>query len=170
MTVVTIGNFDGVHLGHRHLINQVVQRARRLDTDACAVTFDPHPRALLRPDAAPLNLTAVQDRVGLMRRAGLDDVWVCPFTPEIARLAPTEFLAMVSARWRIDELWVGHDFALGRGRSGSLDVLRDIGERHGWSLHVVQPLRVDGEVVSSSRIRHLLAAGRRAEAAELLAA
>jgi riboflavin kinase / FMN adenylyltransferase len=168
--VVTIGNFDGVHLGHQHLLQTVVQRARELDLQACAVTFDPHPRAVLRPDLAPLNLTPVPEKVRRMREAGLDDVWVCRFTREIAQMEPEGFLDLIEQRWPIAELMVGHDFALGRGRSGSLDVLREIGAERGFSLRVVEPLCVAGEVVSSSRIRSLLAEGRHAEATQLIAA
>jgi riboflavin kinase/FMN adenylyltransferase len=168
--VVTIGNFDGVHLGHQHLIQQVVRRARTIDALACAVTFDPHPRALFRPEAAPLGLTSVDEKVRRMRAAGLDDVWVCSFTREIANLEPTQFLDMIEQVWPMAELWVGHDFALGRGRSGSIDVLREIGSQRGWRLHVVEPLRIEGEIVSSTRIRSLLTEGRHAEAASLLVA
>src|SRR4051794_21385050 len=93
--IVTIGNFDGVHLGHQHLIQQMLVRARSLDMRATAVTFDPHPREVLRPQEPVRRLTSTSEKVGLLRLAGLADVWVCHFTPAIARLEPTEFLALV---------------------------------------------------------------------------
>jgi riboflavin kinase/FMN adenylyltransferase len=166
--IVTIGNFDGFHRGHQHLVRQVVERARILGLPACAVTFDPHPRDVVRPDNTELRLTPTREKVKLLRLAGIQDVWVCHFTPEIARLEAHEFLALIQARWPLAELWVGHDFALGRARSGSTDVLRRIGFEQGWRLQVVAPLEVEGEVISSTRIRGLLNAQRHAEATSLL--
>lgn len=157
--VVTIGNFDGFHRGHQHLVSQVVGRARVLGLPATAVTFDPHPRALFQPDEPLLRLTSTQEKVQLLRMAGIQDVWVCSFTPEIARLEPTEFLSLMATRWPIAELWVGSDFALGRGRSGKLDVLAGIGAVSGWRLQMVPPLIVAGRVVSSTRIRALIEQG-----------
>jgi riboflavin kinase/FMN adenylyltransferase len=168
--IVTIGNFDGVHIGHQHLIAQVVRRARAIGAMACAVTFDPHPRAVLRPDTAPMALTAASEKIRRMRAAGLDDVWVCSFTRDIANLSPEDFLDRIEQVWPMAELWVGHDFALGRGREGSIEVLRELGLQRGWTVHVIEPLRVEGEIVSSSRIRALLAEERFAEARQLLAA
>jgi riboflavin kinase/FMN adenylyltransferase len=166
--IVTIGNFDGFHRGHQHLIRQVVERARILGLPACAVTFDPHPRDVLRPDSGELRLTPTREKVKLLRLAGIQDVWVCSFTPELARLEAHEFVNLVSARWPIAELWVGHDFALGRARTGSVDVLRRLGFERGWRLQTVAPLQVEGEIVSSTRIRTLLGAQRHAEATSLL--
>jgi riboflavin kinase/FMN adenylyltransferase len=154
--IVTIGNFDGVHRGHQHLLRQVATRARTLGFQACAVTFDPHPRQVLRPEQPMVQLTSTEAKVRLMRLAGMQDVWVCSFTPEIAGLEPGDFLRLISARWPIAELWVGAGFALGRGRSGSLDVLQRIGFERGFKVQAVQPLVLDGQVVSSSRIRTLL--------------
>jgi riboflavin kinase/FMN adenylyltransferase len=166
--IVTIGNFDGFHRGHQHLVHQVVERARILGLPACAVTFDPHPREVLRPDQPVQRLTSTREKVRLLRLAGMDDVWVCSFTPEIARLEPADFMRLVSARWPLAELWVGSDFALGRARSGSHDVLRRLGFEQGWRLQVIAPLHVEGEPVSSTRIRALVAADCHAEAKSLL--
>src|SRR3954447_20133814 len=166
--IVTIGNFDGFHRGHQHLIRQVVERARILGLPSCAVTFDPHPRDVLRPNNSELRLTPTREKVKLLRLAGIQDVWVCDFTRDIARLEAAEFLALIQARWPLAELWVGEDFALGRGRSGSTDVLRRIGFEQGWRLQVVTPLEIEGEVISSTRIRALLTAQRHAEATSLI--
>jgi riboflavin kinase / FMN adenylyltransferase len=168
VSVVTIGKFDGVHLGHQHLIAQLKRRARVLNVQTCVVTFDRHPFEVLRPDHAPTRLMPTAEKVRLLEAAGVDDVWVCPFTPELARLDPIEFIGLIRGRWPLRELWVGQGFALGRGRSGSTDVLREIGLRQGWTLRVVPPALIDGEVVSSSRIRALLAAERFSEARRLL--
>jgi riboflavin kinase/FMN adenylyltransferase len=166
--VVTIGTFDGVHRGHQHLLRRMVARARRLGVRACAVTFDPHPRQVVQPGVNVPLLTSTPEKVRRLRATGLDEVWVCRFTPELARLEPAAFLALVAGRWSIRELWVGHDFALGRSRAGNHDVLRQIGRRHAWQVQVVAPLRLGGEIVSSSRVRRLLEAGRVEEASVLL--
>ena len=166
--IVTIGNFDGVHLGHQHLIQQMLVRARSQGMRATAVTFDPHPREVLRPDQPVRRLTSTYEKVGLLHLAGLDDVWVCHFAHAIGRLEPTEFLALVGAHWPIGELWVGYDFALGRGRSGSIDVLSRLGREQGFRVRVVPPLVRDGQVVSSSLVRVLLDHDRVDEAAVLL--
>jgi riboflavin kinase/FMN adenylyltransferase len=146
------------------LVRQVV--SARVLPAACAVTFAI--RATCSAPNAELPLTPTREKAKLLRLAGIQDVWVCHFTPEIARLAAHEFLALIQARWRLAELWVGHDFALGRARAGSTDVLRRIGFEQGWRLQMVAPLEVEGQVISSTRIRNLLSAQRHAEATSLL--
>ena len=165
---MTIGKFDGVHLGHRSLLRQMADYAHTRGLEACVVTFDRHPFEVLRPTAAPLRLSTVSEKVRLLRQAGADAVWVCPFTAELARLEPAEFIALVRERWPLQELWVGEGFALGRNRVGTTDVLRALAEEQGWRLRVLQPAEVDAEPVSSTRIRALLSAGRAAEAERLL--
>jgi riboflavin kinase/FMN adenylyltransferase len=165
--IVTIGTFDGVHLGHRALLEQVVERARVLGRRSFAVTFYPHPQRVLFGRNVP-TLTGPEEKVALIARAGIDDVWLCEFTPELARLEPHDFLQLVAERQPICELWVGADFALGRGRAGTIAVLAEIGGGVGWGLHMVPPLRLDGQVVSSTAIRTLLAAGAVQGAADLL--
>jgi riboflavin kinase/FMN adenylyltransferase len=166
--VVTIGNFDGVHLGHQKLIDDVVKRARDLDLRSMAITFDPHPEQVLFPERHQTYLSSPEERLELLHDSGIDDVWVCPFTTDLARLEPAEFMRMVAERQPLAELWVGADFALGRGRQGTISVLSEIGGAWGWGLHVVPPYRLAGEVVSSTAIRTLLAAGAVRGAADLL--
>jgi riboflavin kinase/FMN adenylyltransferase len=166
--IVTIGNFDGVHLGHQMLIRQVVERANALRLRSFAVTFDPHPEQVLFPERKLAYLTSAAERSELLREFGIDEVWVCTFTPEIARLEPEEFLRLVTDRQPMAELWVGADFALGRGRTGTLAVLAEIGGGSGWAVHMVPPLRKDGQVVSSTAIRTLLGAGAVRATADLL--
>ena len=166
--IVTIGNFDGVHLGHRKLIGQVVERARALGMRSFAVTFEPHPERVLFPEGKLTSLSTAEERRQLLCDSGIDDVWVCPFTTELARLEPEEFMRLVTERQPIAELWVGADFALGRGRAGTLGVLADIGAHLGWALHMVPPYTLEGQVVSSTAIRTLLAAGAVRGVADLL--
>jgi len=166
--IVTIGVFDGVHLGHQVIIRQVVERARALGLGSLAVTFHPHPEQVLFPERKITYLTGPEERERILYELGLDDVWTCPFTSEVARLEPDEFMRLVAEREPLGELWVGHDFALGRGRRGTLAVLGEIGAAVGWALHIVPPQRFEGQVVSSTAIRTLLAAGAVRGAADLL--
>jgi riboflavin kinase / FMN adenylyltransferase len=166
--IVTIGNFDGVHLGHQKLIGQVADRARALGLRSMAVTFEPHPEQVLFPERKLTHLSTSEERRVLLHANGMDNVWVCPFTTELARLAPEDFMRLVTERQQIAELWVGADFALGRGRKGTIAVLAEIGAAWGWGLHMVPPYMLDGQVVSSTAIRTLLAAGAVRGVADLL--
>jgi riboflavin kinase/FMN adenylyltransferase len=166
--IVTIGNFDGVHLGHRKLIQQVVDRARALDLRSFAITFDPHPDQVLYPERRHLYLSTAEERGEILKQSGVDAVWICPFSRDLARLEPTEFIHMITQRQPIAELWVGADFAMGRGRIGTVGVLAEIGAHGGWGLHVVAPQVHEGQVVSSTAIRTLLTAGAVRGAADLL--
>jgi riboflavin kinase / FMN adenylyltransferase len=166
--IVTIGNFDGVHLGHQKLIHQVADRARALELCSLAVTFEPHPEQILFPERKLNHLSTPEEKVEILHANGMEDVWVCPFTTELARLEPEDFMRMVTERRPMSELWVGADFALGRGRRGTISVLAEIGSAMGWGLHMVPPYMLEGQVVSSTAIRTLLAAGAVRGAADLL--
>jgi riboflavin kinase/FMN adenylyltransferase len=166
--IVTIGNFDGVHLGHLKLIQQVVDRSRALGLSSFAITFDPHPEQVLVPERKLTYLSTAEERREILQQSGIDSVWICPFTRELARLEPEEFMRLVTERQPIAELWVGADFALGRGRKGTISVLAELGAASGWGLHMMAPLILEGQVVSSTAIRTLLAAGAIRGAADLL--
>jgi riboflavin kinase / FMN adenylyltransferase len=166
--IVTIGNFDGVHLGHHKLIDQVVERARALELRSFAITFDPHPEHVLVPERKLTSLSTAEERKEILEQSGIDAVWICPFTRDLARLEPEEFMRLVTERQPIAELWVGADFALGRGRKGTIAVLAELGAASGWGLHMVAPLVREGQVVSSTAIRTLLTAGAIRGAADLL--
>jgi riboflavin kinase/FMN adenylyltransferase len=166
--IVTIGNFDGVHLGHQKLIHQVADRARALGLCSLAVTFEPHPEQILFPERKLNHLSTSEEKVEILHANGIEDVWVCPFTTDLARLEPEDFMRVVTERQPISELWVGADFALGRGRRGTISVLAEIGTAMGWGLHMVPPLMLEGQIVSSTAIRTLLSAGAVRGAADLL--
>ena len=166
--IVTIGNFDGVHLGHQKLIHEVADRARAKGLCSLAVTFEPHPEQILFPERKLSHLSSSEEKVEILHASGMDDVWVCPFTTELARLEPEDFMRMVVERQPMSELWVGADFALGRGRRGTISVLSEIGSAMGWGLHMVPPLTLEGQIVSSTAIRTLLSAGAVRGAADLL--
>lgn len=166
--IVTIGNFDGVHLGHLKLIHQVVDRAHARELCSFAITFDPHPDQVLFPERKQVYLSTAEERCEILKASGIDSVWICPFTREVARLEPEDFIHMVSERQPIAELWVGADFAMGRNRKGTIAVLAELGAVSGWDLHMVAPQMFEGQVVSSTAIRTLLAAGAVRGAADLL--
>jgi riboflavin kinase/FMN adenylyltransferase len=166
--IVTIGNFDGVHLGHLKLIHQVVERAHARQLCSFAITFDPHPGQVLYPERKQVYLSTAEERGDLLKASGIDSVWICPFTRDVAHLEPEDFIHMLSEHQPIAELWVGADFAMGRNRSGTIAVLAELGAASGWDLHMVAPQMFEGQVVSSTAIRTLLAAGAVRGAADLL--
>ncbi len=171
-SVLTIGTFDGVHRGHQRLIGLVVERARVRGVRSVVLTFDPHPRAVLSPESAPPRLTTVDDEAALMATLGVDVVVVYSFTRATADTAAEDFMAMVARAVQPVEVWVGDDFAFGKGRQGNLDVLRDLGVAFGYTLHVLPRIHrddaPDGEVIGSTGIRNYLLAGDVGAAARLL--
>ena len=168
-TVATIGNFDGVHLGHRAILQRVSQRARELSAQAVAVTFDPHPLKVLRPEVNLPLLTTPAQKLELLAAAGLDAVVVLPFTPQFAAMRARDFVSRYFCeRLRVREVVVGHDYSFGRGREGNIDLLKEMGLSHGFTVHVVWAVEVEGAVVSSSLIRALLRLGKVREAGRLL--
>jgi riboflavin kinase / FMN adenylyltransferase len=177
-SVVALGNFDGVHRGHASVLRAVVARARARGAQAVAVTFEPHPLAVLRPQAAPPLLTTLRRKLELLERTGLDAVLVLPFTPELASWSPERFVAdvMVGALGA-EVVCAGRDARFGKNGAGSLDVLRELGAEHGFETVALEDVHGDGHGEqdddgerrwSSSWVRELLAAGDAAAAAEQL--
>ncbi len=168
-TAVTIGVFDGVHRGHRAVLGDVVGRARSRDLVPVALTFDPHPLEFLEPDRAPKLLGSIEQRIELLWTCGVDVVGVLPF-PEIRDLAPDVFANEVLAdRLSARLVAVGSDFRFGRDRKGDIELLVTAGRAAGFEVQTVSLVEAaDGEVVSSSRIRGLLASGELDDANRLL--
>ena len=159
--VVTIGNFDGVHIGHRAIIATVVERARQLGGEAVVFTFDPHPRKVLQPDRAPRLLTTIEQRVELFAKAGVDTVIVEPFTPEFAKIPAEVFIReILYGRIHPVEVYVGYDFHFGREREGSMRLLTELGPKLGFSVTIIPEVSVDAGDVNSTRIRQLMCEGR----------
>ncbi len=157
---VAIGNFDGVHVGHRALIRRAAELADAHDARVVALTFDPHPSALLAPRGAPPPVASLARRIELLAEAGADAVVIEPFTHDLAHLAPHAFIEdIVIHALRARAIVVGYDFNYGHGRAGTTDALRAHGGRAGIEVDIVAPVEVGGEVASSSRIRGYLAAG-----------
>jgi riboflavin kinase/FMN adenylyltransferase len=167
-SIVTIGTFDGVHLGHRAILDEVVRRARSVQGRAVLVTFDPHPRQVVRSEAVPL-LTTMDERVVLFREAGLDVTVIVEFTYEFSRRTAESFYGdLIVGGIGVREVIVGHDHMFGRDRRAGSGTLRIMGESLGFGTTIVGPVhRAEGKV-SSSRIRGLLASGAVAEAGDLL--
>ena len=167
-SAVTIGVFDGVHRGHQHLVGVLLERARQGDLAAVAITFNPHPRTVLRPGTAVTYLTSLEERVELLQGLGLDAVAVLAFTSELAQLSPQEFLGLLVQELDMKLLVVGPDFALGRNRAGTIGVIRQIAEKLGFRLEVAPLLAEDGEKVGSSAVRQALEKGDVETVARLL--
>jgi riboflavin kinase / FMN adenylyltransferase len=167
-SVVTVGVFDGVHRGHRAVVAEVVRRARERGVAAVVVTFDPHPMAVVRPDAAPSSLAPLDLREELLTSLGVDGVLVLGFTPEVSRWSPEEFVerVLVGALHAV-EVVVGEDFRFGHRAAGDVALLRELGERLGFVVDGVD-LAGDGERWSSTRVRALLDAGDVEHAADVL--
>jgi riboflavin kinase/FMN adenylyltransferase len=166
--VLTMGVFDGVHRGHRHLAQQVKRRAQELHCLSGIISLHPHPEAVLRPGNGPPYLVTLDERLALLRDLGLDLVARLPFTLELARLSALEFMGLLRQHLRLRELWVGPDFALGHRRQGTVTRLAEIGQELGYRVHVVPPLVLNGQTVSSTLIRHLVRQGQVEAAARLL--
>ena len=165
---VAIGNFDGVHRGHRALIDQLVALAHARGHLAGVVTFDPHPMRVLNPDASLAFLTTPAERLELLAATGLDFTVVYPFTRETAQMPAADYMQALVDRLRLRRLWVGPDFTLGRRREGDVPTLRRLGEQMGFKVTVVEPVAIGGAEVRSGAIRAALAAGEVDQAAALL--
>lgn len=158
--VATVGTFDGVHRGHQAVLAEIVRRARAGGRDSVVVTFDPHPLEIVNPAAAPRLLTLPAERHALLVACGVDRVVTLPFTAELARLSPEEFVrSVLRAEVGMQELVLGHDHGFGRGRSGDVDTVRRIGAADGFAVDVVDPVRDDGQPISSTLIRTAVAHG-----------
>ncbi len=167
--VVTIGRFDGVHLGHRHLIAQTVVDARAQGVRALAITFEPHPEQIFRPDAPLQRLTTPAEKAALLATSGVDAVAILPFSAEFARQTAEEFIAVLVAATELRALWIGADFALGYKRGGNATRLTELGQGGGFTVHTVERIRLHGtEMISATNIRRHIVAGNVALAAQLL--
>lgn len=157
--IVTIGTFDGVHLGHQYLLRRAVERGREQGIETMALTFEPLPPQVLRPDRFPGRLCTVAEKYERLAEAGLDHIVSVEFTRELAAQSPERFMTDLVEIVHLRELWVGDDFALGRNRVGDVARLTEIGAELGFEVFAVERLVVDGTVVSSSSIRQALSSG-----------
>ena len=158
-TILTIGVFDGVHTGHRYLLERLIQRAKEEAALSGVVTFAPHPQAVLNPGSRPPMLCDLSTRIKSLRDLGLSIIAVLSFTPQLAQLGARDFVWLLKKHLKMQGLMIGPDFALGKGGEGDTDFLRSLGQELAFSLEIVTPFSVNGEMVSSTAIRRALAQG-----------
>jgi riboflavin kinase/FMN adenylyltransferase len=166
--IVSVGTFDGVHLGHQHLLRRAVERANDLGLRAVAVTFEPPPPAVLRPDRFAGRICEPGDKLRAIAATGVDEITIIPFTRDYSRTSPEEFMADLARGTHLRELWVGEGFALGKDRAGDIPRLTEIGQDLGFSVVAMPRISLDGETVSSSEIRRAIQAGDARTARRLL--
>ncbi len=169
LPIMTIGNFDGVHLGHQMIFRTLCQRAREIGGTSLVLTFDPHPLKVLAPERCPVLITPTAKKLSIIRGCGLDVIVCLPFTQALADLTPVAFVEQVLVQTiGIREIYVGYNFAFGRGRQGSIALLQELGLHYGFLVHIIEPIAIAGRVVSSSMIRQWIQQGSVDEAALLL--
>ena len=168
-SVLTIGNFDGLHLGHRAMLDTLIALARARKLPACVLTFEPHPREFFTPDQAPARLTGMREKLSLLQAAGVDHTYVLRFCRELASQSPQEFIDRVLVKGLgVQHLIVGDDFYFGKGRAGNFATLQKAGEVQGFTVDALHTVEVEGIRVSSSAVRDALGAGNLELAARLL--
>ena len=158
-TWLTIGSFDGVHIGHQQLIRELNNQAHQVGAKSVVLTFHPHPAAVLRGRTGAFYLTTVPEKVKYLDELGTDIVISHPFTYEVSQSNARDFVAYLMKHLGFQQLWVGNDFALGKGREGDINYLELLGREFLYKLHVFEPIIIDGQKVSSSLIRTLLSEG-----------
>lgn len=168
-SVLTIGNFDGVHLGHHALLRMLVSKARALGLPAVVLTFEPHPREYFTPSAAPARLASLREKLLLLTAAGVDRVYVCRFDARLAAVSAEAFIdELLVAGLGVRHLIIGDDFRFGSRRRGDFELLTEVGARRGFAVEAMPTLEQDTLRVSSSAVRAALAQGDLAQAARLL--
>jgi riboflavin kinase/FMN adenylyltransferase len=167
--VVTVGTFDGVHLGHQEIFREIARRAERTGRRSVMVTFDPHPLRVVRPADAPPLLTTAREKKEILAESGVQYAVFLRFTPVLQQYPARRFVEeILLGRLGMSELVIGYDHGFGRGREGGVATLREIGGEAGFDVDVVEAVEIDGGPVSSSRIRRLIAEGEVEAAARLL--
>ena len=167
--VLALGNFDGVHRGHRKILERVRRVAGERGATSVVMTFDPHPPRVVRPDKAPPLLMTKTQKLEAIADAGVQGAAIVRFTHELSRWEPETFVRTVLVDWlHVSEVWVGANFLFGHDRTGNFSMLRDLGARYGFKAEKIDPVRYKDFVVSSTRIRRLISEGRVDEASALL--
>ncbi len=167
--VLTIGNFDGMHKGHLALFDKVKERAKSLQGQSAIMTFEPHPIKVIMPGNGPPLITPIQQKLRLMEGTGIDVIFCLPFTKEFAAISARDFVKDILVdKIGIKEIVVGYDYTFGHGREGNIQLLKEMGSRFGFTVHVVDPVRINNTLVSSTSIRNLVQEGNLKEAKKLL--
>ncbi|NJD56965.1 MAG: bifunctional riboflavin kinase/FAD synthetase [Nitrospirae bacterium] len=168
-SVVTLGNFDGLHLGHQELVRMVIRRAREINGKSMVVTFRPHPLKVLAPEKCPPLISIYEEKIQLFEKLGIDVLVKIPFSLRFAEMTPRQFVKEIlcdtlGAR----DIFVGYNYRFGKGREGTTRTLKQMGEEFGFTVHEVDQISLNGEVISSTKIRQLLTGGDVEHAARLL--
>ena len=167
--VLAIGNFDGLHLGHRALLERLTTHARRLGLPPAVMTFEPHPRELFTPDQAPARLTSLREKLALLESCGVEEIYLLHFSRKLAGLTAEDFIANVLVKGlAVQHLIIGDDFRFGKGRAGDFGMLQAAGQRLGFGVEAMHTIEHEGERVSSTAVRAALGAGDLEHAARLL--
>ena len=170
LSLVTVGNFDGVHRAHAHVLGEIVQRARASGAQAVAVTFEPHPARILRPDAALKLLTPLPEKLRLLEGTGIDAVLILPFGRDLSLMTPRQFAERILKKiLHAREVHEGYNFRFGHKAAGDVKLLSQLGQEMGFEVKVYPEQKLRGEPVSSSHIRKLICEGRVSRARHLLA-
>ena len=168
-TVISVGNFDGVHRAHQHVLAEIIRRARELHSTSMVVTFNPHPVRILRPDAAPRLLTPLPVKLRLLAASGVDATLVLPFTRDLSLLSPRQFAQQILCEGlHAREVHEGFNFRFGHKAAGTTDQLQELGRELGFEVKIYPAMKINGDAVSSSRIRELLQTGDVTRAHRLL--
>jgi len=168
-SVVAVGNFDGVHRGHAKILERVRARADELNCMGAVLMFDPHPPRVVRPEKAPGLLMTLPQKIDALAAEGMDGAAIVRFTVELSKWEPDKFVRRVLVEWlQVREVWVGANFLFGHERSGNFSLLRSLGARYGFQASKIEPVRYKEFVVSSTRLRRLIADGQVDEAGALL--
>lgn len=163
--VLTIGNFDGVHRGHLALFDKVKERAKAIDGQSAVMTFEPHPIRVMKPGNGPPLITPTKQKLELMLQAGIDVILCLPFTLEFAAISAEDFVQHILLdKIGVREVVVGYDYSFGHKRKGNIDLLRELGGKLGFKVHVVEPIHINQKLVSSTSVRKLVQEGNLAEA------
>ena len=167
---VTIGNFDGVHLSHRHICRKLAQEATEAGAKSMVITFDPHPKMILHPDIKPFFLiTTLEEKLKLLEECGIDAILIIPFSPDYAKTTAREFVyETLGRKLAIKKIIIGHDYTFGRDKKGNDAYLISSGRELGFDVEVIDAFKVGEDIVSSTLIRNLILKGKIAEAAKLL--
>jgi len=167
--VLTIGNFDGVHVGHQRIFQLVKEKAKEIGGESIVYTFEPHPVEVLAPERRPLWITTLDEKLRLIEEQGIDAIILANFTLKFASQIPEEFVRnILYDQIKVRQVFVGHDFTFGKDRRGNIALLKELGQKLGFTAEVVEAVRVGGTVVSSTRIREFVQKGEMQEAAKLL--
>jgi riboflavin kinase/FMN adenylyltransferase len=167
--VLAIGNFDGLHLGHRALLERLTATGRQHGLPPAVMTFEPHPRELFTPEQAPARLTSLREKLALLESCGIEEVYLLHFSRKLAGLTAEEFIERVLVRGLgVRHLIIGDDFRFGKGRAGDFAMLQSAGQQHGFGVEAMHTIEINGERVSSSAVRDVLGAGDLEHAARLL--